>query len=175
MPVDRHVAAHPDRMAPGADDVARPAHRRRQPAEALLPLVAPDLEVDVDDVVVGDRESRYPVVDDERPLLRAVRAEAPDDAHASAEVVDAERARRAAGLELGRGARLERPAVLRDADLVDALAVPQRDLAEAEGERAGERDCDLLVDGDRAVRADGRLDVARDELVGLGLCDAGER
>ena len=121
-PVDRDVAAHPDRVAPGAHDVAGPAHRRRQPPEALLPLVAPDLEVDVDDVVVADGEAAHPVVDDERPLLRSRPTEAPDDADAPAEVLDAERARRPAGLELGRRARLERPAVLGDADLVDPLA-----------------------------------------------------
>ena len=174
-PVDRHVAAHPDRMAPGAHDVARPAHRRRQPAEALLPLVAPDLEVDVHDVVVAGRETRDPVVDDERPLREPVRGEPPDDPRASAEVLDAERARRAAGLQLGRSPRLERPTVLRDADLVDALAVPQRDLAEAVRERAGEGNGDRLVDGDRAVGADVRLDVARDELIGLAVGDPGER
>ena len=124
--VDHHVTAHPDRVAPGAHDVARAAHRRRQPAEALLPLVAPDLEVDVDDVVVAGRETGDAVVDDERPLREAVRGEPPDDTHAAAEILDAERARRSAGRELGRRPRLERPAVLRDPDLVDPLAVPQR-------------------------------------------------
>ena len=56
-PLDRDVSPHPDRVTPRANDVPGAAHRRGQPAEALLPLVAPDLEVDVDDVVVADRET----------------------------------------------------------------------------------------------------------------------
>ena len=80
-----------------------PAHRGGERAEALLPLVAPDLEVDVDDVVVRDGEAGEAVADREGAgLVR--RLEAPDDAGAAAEVLDAERAGRAAGLELGGGA-----------------------------------------------------------------------
>ncbi len=174
-PLQRDIAPHPDGMAPGADDVARAAHRRSEPAQALLPLVAPDLEVDVDDVVVADREAREPVVDDERPLLDAVRREAPDDPRPPAEVLDAEGARRAARLELRRRAGLERAAALRHADLVEALPRAERDLAEAVGERPRERDGDRLVDGDRAVGTDVCPDVARDELVGLAVGDSRER
>ncbi len=38
-------------------------------AESLLPVVAPELDVDVDDVVVGDGEPLEPVGELERPLL----------------------------------------------------------------------------------------------------------
>ena len=64
--VDRDVAADADRVAPGAQHVAGRDQRGRQLAEADLPLVAPDLQVDVDDVVVGDRDAAQPVVDAER-------------------------------------------------------------------------------------------------------------
>ena len=174
LPLERDVAADPDRVAPGADDVAGPAHGRGQAPEPLLPLVAPDLEVHVDDVVVAHGEPGHAVVDEERALLDAVRLEPPDDPHAPAEVVDAERAGRAARLEIGRRARPEGLAVLGHADLVDPLARPVRDLAVAVGERARERDGDRLVDRDRAVRTDGGRDVAGDELVGLALRDPGE-
>ena len=60
--VDRDVAPDADRVAPGARDVAGREQLRRQLAEADLPLVAPDLQVDVDDVVVRDRDAAQPVV-----------------------------------------------------------------------------------------------------------------
>ena len=174
LPVERDVAPDPDRVAPGADDVAGPAHRRGQAPEPLLPLVAPDLEVHVDDVVVAHGEPGHPVVDEERTLLGAVGLESPDDPHAPAEVDHTERVGRAAGLEVRRRARTEGSSVLGHADLVDPLARPVRDLAEAVRERARERDRDRLVDGDRAVGPDGGRDVAGDELVGLALRDPGE-
>ena len=59
-------------------------------------------------------------------------------------------------------------------DLVEAFPRAERDLAKAVRERAGERDGDVLVDRDGAVRANVDLDVARDERVGLGLGDACE-
>ena len=56
-PVERHVTAHPDRVTPGPDDVSGAGRRRREPAERGIPLIAPHLEVHVDDVVVGHREA----------------------------------------------------------------------------------------------------------------------
>jgi hypothetical protein len=67
--LEGHVAAHADGVAPRADDVAGCHQRRRELAEPHLPLVAPDLDVDVDDVVVGRRDSAEPVVDPEPALL----------------------------------------------------------------------------------------------------------
>ena len=80
MPVELDVAAHPDRVAPDAEDgpgaaVIVAVSRSRRPFHSD----APDLEVDVDDVVVGDRDAREPVADRERADL-AGRLEVPDDA-----------------------------------------------------------------------------------------------
>jgi hypothetical protein len=132
----------------------------------LLPLVAPDLQVHVDDVVVGDREAGEAVPDRELPRLVA-RLEAPDDADPSAEVLGAERPRWPTGLELGRRARPIRLSVLEDDDAGDLLAAAVRDLPEAVRERAGECDRDLLLDGERAVGLDDDADVRGDEVVGL--------
>jgi hypothetical protein len=59
-------------MAPdavgGARGRAREPELRGEEPERLLPLVAPDPEVDVDDVVVGDGEVSEPVGDRERPV-----------------------------------------------------------------------------------------------------------
>ena len=120
---ERHVPSHPHRMAPRAHDVAGAGHRGGERPETLLPLVAPDLQVDVDDVVVRDRQPREAVAD--RELAGLVGGlEAPDDPHAAAEVLGPERARRAARLELGRRAGAVRPAVLEHGDVRDALAAP---------------------------------------------------
>ena len=164
---DRHIAAHPDRMTPRADDVPGPGHRRREPSQALLPLVAPDLEIHVDDVVVADGQPAQAVADRERPCL-VRRLVAPDDPGTLVEVADAVRSRRAAGLELCRRSRLEGLAALRDAEHLDALAVPQGDLAEPVGEaEVAEREGDVLLDRDGAVREDVRADVRRGQVVGL--------
>ena len=92
------VAAHPHGLAPGAQDLAR---RRLDPDESeerLLPLVAPDLQVHVDDVVVRDGDLAQRVRDRERARLVA-RVEVPDDPHRVAALLDAE----GAGLGPARG------------------------------------------------------------------------
>ena len=66
---ESHVAAHPGGMTPGAQYLARRGQRRGQLLEAHLPLVAPDLEVDVDHVVVGDRDPAQRVAHLERAHL----------------------------------------------------------------------------------------------------------
>jgi len=155
-------------MPPGAHDSAGPRCRCGQRPEPLLPLVAPDLEVDVDDVVVGDREAGEAIPDRERARLVDC-VEAPDDPDPATEVLDAEGARRTAGLELGRSTRPERLPVLEDNDARDLLTATVRDLTEAvrEAEAAAEGDGDRLLDGNRAVGLDLRADVRGDEVVGL--------
>ena len=74
------VAADVDRVPPRAEDLARGGLGRGEAAERLVPFGAPDLEVDVDDVVVGDRDAGQPVVDVEgAELVRC--GVVPDDAH----------------------------------------------------------------------------------------------
>ena len=53
----RSVAADVHRVPPGAKDLARCRLARREAPERLFPFGAPDLEVDVDDVVVGNRDA----------------------------------------------------------------------------------------------------------------------
>ncbi len=85
----RDVAADRDRvtvdavLGPGSGPGQR--HRRRQASEPFLPLVAPHLEVDVDDVVVGERQPAQPVADREGPQL-VLRAEVPHDPSAALDV-----------------------------------------------------------------------------------------
>ncbi len=63
LAVDRHVSRHRHGVAPRARDGTLRGDRRGQLAEPLLPLVAPEPDVDVDHVVVGDREPLEPVAD----------------------------------------------------------------------------------------------------------------
>ena len=88
---DLDVASHPHRLSPGAEDLARSRLDAHEAGERLRPLVAPDLEVDVDDVVVRDRDPLQRVRDRERTRLVA-RVEVPDDPHRVAASLDAERA-----------------------------------------------------------------------------------
>ena len=158
--VEGHVAAHADGMAPGADDLARRDQRRRELAEPDLPLVAPDLEVHVDDVVVRRGHPAQPVVDPEAPRLR-LRAVVPHDSHALVRPGRAERARLVRAAELGAGSGPVGDVPLRDGDLVERLAVAQRNLAEGAAEGAVELERDHLVDEQAAVAADLNRDVRR--------------
>ncbi len=168
-------------MTPGAYDVSRPRSRGREATERLLPLVAPHLEVDVDDVVVANRQAGEAVADRERARLSR-RLESPDDANPPTEVADAERPGGAARLEVGRGAGTVCASVLGDADIRDALTAAIGDLAKAvrESEVAAERDGDAFLDRDTPVCLDPSLDVGLDELVRLGKgrrcdCECDER
>jgi hypothetical protein len=77
-----------DRMAP--DAIARPAcglgeeEDRRQLAELLLPFFAPDLQVDVDNVLIRDCEPTQTVPDGEGTDVRESPV-VPDDPHAVGE------------------------------------------------------------------------------------------
>ena len=108
------IATNPHRLSPRAQDLPG---RRLDPDEAserLVPLVAPDLEIDVDDVVVRDGDAAQRVRDGEGPRLVA-RVEVPDDARAVAAAVRRRRFPAALpGLECGLVAPLERDAVLCD-------------------------------------------------------------
>ncbi len=161
----RDVASDPLRVTP--DPVAAPARlagqrqRRPQLREPDLPLVAPDLQVDVDDVVVGDGEPAEPVADRERALLGRG-AVVPDDAEPAVRIGGPERVRVARAAELGRRSLAVAATGLGDVDVVDRLPVAQRDLAKRARERAVEGERDPLGDPERAVLGD--LDVDR----GLG-------
>ena len=151
--VERHVAAHADRMAPGADDVARRDQRRGELAEPDLPFVAPDLDVHVDDVVVGRRHPAQPVVDPEAPRLR-LRSVVPHDSHALVRPGRAERPGLARAAELRARAGAVGGVSLRDGDLVERLPVAERNLAEGAAEGAVELEHDHLVDEQAAVAGD---------------------
>ncbi len=144
----------PRSMRPGS------LERRRQGAEAGLPLVSPDLEVDVDDVVVGRGEAAQPVGDREGAHLGA-RAVVPDDAQPLAGDRRAEGPRVAGRAELGGGAGPVGDLALRDRHAVDRLAAYDGDLAEAAAEVAREVVGDSLLDEERAVRGDPHGDVSR--------------
>jgi hypothetical protein len=164
-------------MTPGADDVtAFRAHGRGQTPEPLLPLVAPDLEIDVDHVVVRDGETRDLVEDRERPRLVGG-TEPPDDADPIAEVENADRAGSPTRLEVRRGAREVRVPALGYPDPRDTLAGAVGDLAVAvrELESASEGDGDVLVYDDGAIRPDADTDVRFDEVVRLREGRRGDR
>jgi hypothetical protein len=140
-------------MSPRTDDLARRDQRRRELAEPHLPLVAPDLDVHVDHVVVRRRDAAQPVVDSESPRLR-LRFVVPHDSHALVRASRAERPGPVRALELRARAGAVRGLSLRDGDLIERLAVPQRNLAERAGEGAVELEDDHFVDEQAAVTGD---------------------
>ena len=160
-PGELHVAPDPDRLPPALEDPARRVLRRDEAGERLVPLVAPDLEVHVHDVVVRDGDATERVRDRERPRL-VRRVEVPDDAHAVVRALEAEGAERPR-LQLGLRPLRVRDAALGDRGLDERLALAQGDVAVAEVEVAGEGDLDPLADPERAVRLDVDPDVGREQ------------
>ena len=154
-----HVAPHVDRVAPGLEHLAGSDLGRRQAVERLLPLRAPHLEVDVDDVVVGHREASHAVVHGEGAELVGG-AVVPDDAEGVAHPGRSVRAGGVDAAELGAASRAVGAAVLGDADAVDRLAGAKRDVAIAAAERPAERVGDVLVDEQAAVLRDLHRDAA---------------
>ena len=153
------VAANVDGVPPRAQDLSRGRLGRGEAAERLVPFGAPDLEIHVDDVVVGDRDAGQAVVDIEGPeLVRC--GVVPDDAHLSPDDRRAECSRRVGALELGAATGTVGATVLADAHVVDGLPTAQGDLPVAPAERAGERVGDVLVDHDGAIRGDPDRDIA---------------
>ncbi len=155
-------------MTPGARHFSGSNEARRQAPESGFPFVAPDLQVEVDDIVVRRRETAQPVVDPERSLLRAS-AVVPDDPQALT------RRERAEGVGYTRRAQLRGSArrvgsiAFEDTYLVDPLAVLERDLAERPGEVAVVAEGDPLVDDERAVPLDLDEDVRTRQREGLRL------
>ena len=128
----RDVAVHPGRMPPDAVERRSSARPGSGIVEASEPR--PDghsspqtLQVDVDDVVVGDRQPAEAVRDRERALL-VLGPVVPDDPHALRAGLHAERARRAEAAELGARARDVVVRALAHADVVDRLALAERDV-----------------------------------------------
>jgi hypothetical protein len=121
-------------------------------------VLAPDLEVDLGDVVVGDGEAAHSVPDRERPRFEA-RAVVPDDPDAVVDARDAEAPGGAGAADLRRCSRRVRLPVLENGDLGDRLARPERDLTkcaleapvEAERDQLGDRQAAVALDLDRHV------------------------
>ncbi len=166
------VATHPHGLPPGAKDLPR---RRLDPHEAgerLLPLVAPDLQVDVDDVVVRDGDPAERVRDGECAGLVAG-VEVPDDPRRVAAPLDAERPG-LAGLEARLVAARERDAALGDRRVHERLALAERDVAVAEEEVAREADLEPLAHPERAVGLDVDRDVGLEQREAVGVRGARE-
>jgi hypothetical protein len=161
-------------VTPGAQHLAGRDERRGELVEADLPLVAPDLEVHVDDVVVRDREPAQAVMDAEP--ARLVRGSVvPDDPDPVLGLRRPVGARRARALQLRAAAGGVLLVALGDEDLVERLAVAEGDLAEGAAEVADEREHDHLVDDQAAVLLDLHGDVRRRQGERLRPSASGER
>ena len=167
------VAAHPHGLPPRAEDLPRRRLDADEAGERLLPLIAPDLQVDVDDVVVRDRHPAERVRDGERARLVAG-VEVPDDPRRVAAPLDAERPG-LAGLEARLVAARERDAALGDRRVHERLAFTQRDVAVPEEEVAREADLEPLAYPERAVRLNVDRDVGLEQREAVGVRRAGKR
>jgi hypothetical protein len=148
---DRDVPADADGVAPNASDPTWGDERSRQLREPHFPLVAPNPDIDIDHVVVRDRDPAEPVVDAKASLLERS-AVVPDNPNAVVCPRDAEPARLAGALQLGAGTGGVVHVSLRHFHLVERLSVAKRDLAICPAEVAGEVEGDQLVDDKAAVR-----------------------
>ncbi len=158
MPPHQHVAGS---VWPGQ------LHAGGEVAELLIPLVAPHLEVDVDHVVVGDRQTQNPVRDGEGAHL-VDRPIVPHHPHQPTPPLGAEGARFAARTQLGWSpGTVERPG-LRDLDIADLLAGAQRDVPIGAGEGPVELEGDVLTHQHRSVVPDHHLDVGAGQVERFG-------
>ncbi len=173
----RHDTADPGWAPPDPVErrqlgATRKLHRRGQRTEAPRPLVAPDAQIHVHDVVVRDRQPSEPVRDRERPPL--VRGPVvPDDPHALRARLDAVRAGHAEAPELGARPGDVVIASFGDADVVDRLSRAERDVAVRAAEVAREVERDLLAHEERPVRLDLHGDVGVGERVRLRAAGGG--
>ena len=152
-------------MAPDTDVALGRSGRDRHPggerSEPHLPFVAPHLPVDVDHVVVGDRDPGDRVADRECAVL--VRGPiVPHDPDPSAQVAHSKGPVRRRAAQVGAAPGLVAPLTLRDGDAGDGLAGPERDLPVRPLEGAVEVVGDALGDDHRSVRGD------VDQHIGLG-------
>jgi len=99
----------------------------------------------------------------------------PDDPGAVVESLDPERPGGGGAAELGAAAWPVGDVALRDGDLVEALALAERDVAVAAAEVAVEGEGDVLRDDEAAVARDLDDDVRPREGERLGLGVPGER
>ena len=167
----RDGAPNPRRAAPdpiGGRKLRRlwELHRRRQAAERGRPVVPPDVQVDVDDIVVGDRESAEAVGDVEGPPL-GVRGVVPDDPDALVDSSHAVGVRQVEATELRVGAGPVERVSLADGHVVDRLALAERDVPIGPAEGPVEVESDLLPHEQRAVRLDLHGDVGERKRIGL--------
>ena len=169
---DRHVASDVDRMAPRTEDFAGGDYARGQAPQRLLPLRAPHLHVDVDDIVVGDRDTAeaIPHLEGSKLVGRLV---VPDDPRARTDQRCPEGSRRVGAAEIGAATGAIRAPTLADADVVDPLAASERDLAVAAAERPTECVRDLLGDEQAAVGANLNVDVRLRERERLRIGETG--
>jgi hypothetical protein len=168
----RDNSAYPGRAPPdpiGRRELGCPGeiHRRRQGAEARRPMISPHAQVDVDDVVVGDREPAEAVGDREGPPLVGGRV-VPDDPEPIIDSCDAEAAREAEAAEPGIGAGPVAVRSLADRDVVDRLAAAERDVPIGAAERAGEVEGELLANEERPVRLNLNGNVGGRQRIRLG-------
>jgi hypothetical protein len=99
----------------------------------------------------------------------------PDDPDAVVAPLDSVRPGRGAAAELGASARPVADVALRDRHLIEALALPERDVAIAAAEVAVECEGDVLGDDEAAVAGDLDDDVRPREGERLGVGVPGER
>jgi hypothetical protein len=149
-------------VTPRAQHVAGRDQGGGELLEADVPLVAPHLKVDVDDVVVGDRHEAQAVADRERAPFVG-RAVVPDDAVAAVDGRRPVRPRRVRAALLDTAAGAVRLPVLEHERVRDHLSSPVGDVAIPAAERPVEVVGDVLLDEQRAVRLDGDADVGGGE------------
>ena len=155
-------AVHPLRRAPhpvarpGERDRTRQHHLRAQVVDGHGPVISPDLEVDVDDVVVGDREPAEAVGDRERADA-AVLPVVPDDPNPVVALLDAVCVRSVEAPQLGVASGPVAATGLAHLHEVDVLPVAHGDVPVRAAERARVRERDVLAHEQRAVGRD--LDV----------------
>ena len=130
-------------------------------------MLAPDAQVHVDDVVVRDGEALEAVRDRERaPLVH--RSVVPDDADAVVDLRHPEAVRQAETAELGVRATPVHGVAFADRNVLDRLALSDRDVAVRAAEVAAEVEGDVLAHEKRAVRADLDRDLGSGQRVRLG-------
>jgi hypothetical protein len=159
-------------VAPRAEDLARCGLDPDEARNGLGPLVAPDLQVDVDNVVVGDGDLPERVRDRERSRLVA-RVEVPDDPNRVVAPFDSERSA-LTRLEIGFIAPLVGDSALGDGRIDQRLARSEWDVAVAEVEVARERDLEAFAYAERAVLLDVDGDVGGEQGEAVGARRAGE-